>query len=39
LGIIYIIQGKPKGTKMLLISLAVNAIGVILQFALTAAQQ
>ena len=39
LGIIYIIQGKPKGTKMLLISLAVNAIGAILQFALTAAQQ
>jgi predicted RNA-binding Zn-ribbon protein involved in translation (DUF1610 family) len=39
LAIIYIIQGKPKGTKMLIISLAVQAFWTIISFVLQSAQQ
>jgi predicted RNA-binding Zn-ribbon protein involved in translation (DUF1610 family) len=39
LAIIYIIQGKPKGTKMLMISLAVQAFWVVVRVALMSAQQ
>jgi predicted RNA-binding Zn-ribbon protein involved in translation (DUF1610 family) len=39
LAIIYIIQGKPKGTKMLLIALAVQAFWVVVRVALMSAQQ
>jgi predicted RNA-binding Zn-ribbon protein involved in translation (DUF1610 family) len=39
LAIIYIIQGKPKGTKMLLISLAVQAFWFVVQLLVQSAQQ
>jgi len=39
LAIIYIIQGKPKGTKMLLVSLCVQAAWAVISFISSAAQQ
>jgi hypothetical protein len=31
-GIVYIVQGKPKGTKMLIISIVVWVIGAVISF-------
>jgi predicted RNA-binding Zn-ribbon protein involved in translation (DUF1610 family) len=39
LGIIWMIQGKPKGKKMLMVSLIVQGIGVVLQVILASMQQ
>jgi len=38
-GIVYMIQGKPKGLKMIGISLAVAIIGGLIRFAIEASQR